>query len=110
MREVGILMRDAAAGHVPSGDGRNAEGVASMRDGVRRSALGGRAMNSERGRGGEVVLGAFCIVLAGTALAGATLVHGWISWVVVLLGVALLGVGVGLMTMPVRRCGPRLRR
>jgi predicted phage tail protein len=77
---------------------------------VRRSALGGRAMNSERGRGGEVVLGAFCIVLAGTALAGATLVHGWISWVVVLLGVALLGVGVGLMTMPVRRCGPRLRR
>ena len=32
MREVGILMRDAAAGHVPIGDGRNAEGVVSMRD------------------------------------------------------------------------------
>jgi hypothetical protein len=49
-------------------------------------------------------------VLAGTALAGATLLHGWFSWVVVLVGVALLGVGVCLMTMPVRQRGPRLRR
>ena len=72
--------------------------------------IGGRVMNSERGRGGDVVLGAFFIVLAGTALAGATLLHGWFSWVVVLVGVALLGVGVCLMTLPVRQRGPRLRR
>ena len=32
IREVGVLMRDTAAGHVPIGAGRNPNGVVSIRD------------------------------------------------------------------------------
>ena len=57
-------------------------------------------MNGGSGWSPGVVLGAFLLMFAGTALVGATLVDGWIRLVLVLAGVALLGTGVSLMTLP----------
>ncbi len=49
-------------------------------------------------------------MVAGTALAGATLLHGWLSAVLVLAGVALLGAGVSVMTLPAPDRGQRIDR
>jgi hypothetical protein len=49
-------------------------------------------------------------MFAGTALVGATLVDGWIRLVLVLAGVALLGTGVSLMTLPALERDRRLGR
>ena len=67
-------------------------------------------MNADPGRPAGVVVGAFLLLLAGTAMAGATLLHGWVSPALVLAGAALLGSGVSLMTIPAQERWRRLGR